>query len=156
MLLTVWMLFGINKFMQKSTWIYCCCSVAKSCLTLGDPTYCSMLGFCVLHYLPKFAQTCPLSQWCHPTISSFATPFSSCPQSFPGSGYFPMGWLFQSGSHSIVLRVLKRIPIIHFIFYHWCYSHSLNIHWMFILCLELFTYYRHKNEKQYSSSLHWV
>ena len=33
---------------------------------------------------------CPLSQWCHPTISSSVIPFSSCPQSFPASGSFPM------------------------------------------------------------------
>ena len=34
----------------------------------------------------------PLSQWCHPTISSSVIPFSSCPQSFPESGSFPMRW----------------------------------------------------------------
>ena len=33
---------------------------------------------------------CPLSQWCHPTISSSVVPFSSCPQSFPASGSFQM------------------------------------------------------------------
>ena len=38
-----------------------------------------------------------LSQWCHPTISSSLIPFSSCPQSFPASGSFPMSWLFASG-----------------------------------------------------------
>ena len=36
----------------------------------------------------------PLSWWCHPTISSSVVPFSSCPQSFPASGSFPMSWLF--------------------------------------------------------------
>ena len=44
---------------------------------------------------------CPLSQWCHPTISSSVAHFSSCPQSFPASGSFPMNWLFTSGGHSI-------------------------------------------------------
>ena len=44
---------------------------------------------------------CPLSQWCHPTISSFVAPFSSCPQSFPASGSFPMSQLFTSGGQSI-------------------------------------------------------
>ena len=40
---------------------------------------CSTPGFSVLHYLPEFAQThVPLSQWCHPTISSSVTPFSFC------------------------------------------------------------------------------
>ena len=40
---------------------------------------------------------CPSSQWCHPTISSSVVPFSSCPQSFPASGSFPMSQLFASG-----------------------------------------------------------
>ena len=44
----------------------------------------------------------PLSQWCHPAISSSMTPFSSCPQSFPASGSFPMSELFTSGGQSIV------------------------------------------------------
>ena len=39
---------------------------------------------------------CPLSRWCHPTISSSVIPFSSCPQSFPASGSFPMSWFFTS------------------------------------------------------------
>ena len=43
----------------------------------------------------------PLSQWCHPTISSSLVPFSSCLQSFPASGSFPMSGLFTSGSQSI-------------------------------------------------------
>ena len=43
----------------------------------------------------------PLCQWCHPTISSSVVPFSSCPQSFPASGSFPMSQLFASGDQSI-------------------------------------------------------
>ena len=45
--------------------------------------------------------SCPLSLWCHPTISSSVTLFSSCPQSFPASGFFPMSWLFITGGQSI-------------------------------------------------------
>ena len=44
------------------------------------------------------SNSCPLSQWCHPTISSSATPFSSCPQSFRALGSIPMSWVFSSGS----------------------------------------------------------
>ena len=44
---------------------------------------------------------CPLSQWCHPTISSPVTPFSSRPQSFPASGSFSVSWLFTPGGQSI-------------------------------------------------------
>ena len=44
---------------------------------------------------------CPSSQWCHLTISSSVIPFSSCLQSCPASGSFPMSWLFSSGGQSI-------------------------------------------------------
>ena len=44
--------------------------------------------------------SCPLSRWCYPTISSSVIPFSSCPQSFPASGSFPMSQLLASGSQS--------------------------------------------------------
>ena len=47
------------------------------------------------------SNSCPLSRWCHPTISSSVTPFSSCPQCFPASGSFPMSQLFAWGGHSI-------------------------------------------------------
>ena len=43
---------------------------------------------------------CPLSRWCHPTISSSVIPFSSCPQSFPISGSFQMSQLFSWGGQS--------------------------------------------------------
>ena len=45
--------------------------------------------------------SCPLSQWCHPTISSSVSPFSSCLQSFPASESFPMSRFFTSGGQSI-------------------------------------------------------
>ena len=45
--------------------------------------------------------SCPLSQWCHPTISSSVVPFSSCPQSFPASGSFQMSQIFLSGDQNI-------------------------------------------------------
>ena len=48
-----------------------------------------------------YPNPCPLSQWCHPTISSSVVPFSSRLQSFPASGSFPMSQLFASGGQSI-------------------------------------------------------
>ena len=48
-----------------------------------------------------YSNSCPLSQWCHPTVSSSVIPFSSCPQSFPASGSFPMSQLFSWGGQSI-------------------------------------------------------
>ena len=47
-----------------------------------------------------YSNSCPLSQWYHQTISSSVVPFSSCPQSFPASGSFPMSQLFTSGGQS--------------------------------------------------------
>ena len=47
------------------------------------------------------SNSCTLSQWCHPTISSSVIPFSSCLQFFPASGSFPMSQLFKSGGQSI-------------------------------------------------------
>ena len=81
--------------------MHCCCSVTKSRLTLQPRELqhtrlpCPSLppGIC--------SNTRPLSRWCHPTISSSVAPFSSCPQSFPASGSFPVSWLFASGGQSI-------------------------------------------------------
>ena len=51
--------------------------------------------------LRAYSNSCPLSQWCHPTISSSIVPFSSCLQSFPASGYIQMSQFFPSGGQSI-------------------------------------------------------
>ena len=76
-----------------------CCSVAKSCPTLYNPMNirlpCPSLA-------PRVcANSCLLSRWCHPTISSSVTTFSSFPQSFPASGSLPVNWLFTSGGQRI-------------------------------------------------------
>ena len=72
-------------------------SVAQSCLTLCDPMDTPMPsptpGAC--------SNSCPLSWWCHPTISSSVIPFSSHLQSFPASGSFQMSQFFPSGGQSI-------------------------------------------------------
>ena len=46
-----------------------------------------------------YSNSCPLSQWCHPTISSSVLPFSSCLQSFPSSGSFQMSQFFALTGH---------------------------------------------------------
>jgi len=78
-----------------------CCSVAKLCPTLWP------------HGLQHTRLPCPslspevcsnsysLSWWCHTTISSSVVPFSSCLQSFPASGSFPVSWLVASGGQTI-------------------------------------------------------
>ena len=55
---------------------------------------------CPTSTLEAHPDSCPLSWWCHPTISSSLVPFSSCPQSFPASGSFQMSQLFASGGQS--------------------------------------------------------
>jgi len=76
--------------------------ITQSCPTLCDPMNHSTPGLPVHHQLPESTQThCLLSQWCHPAISSFVVPFSSCPQSLPASESFQMNQLFTSVGQSI-------------------------------------------------------
>ena len=55
------------------------------------------------------SNSCPLSQWCHPTVSSSVVPFFSYLQSFPASGSFPMSQFFASGGQSIGVSVSASI-----------------------------------------------
>ena len=56
-----------------------------------------------------YSDSSPLSRWCHSTISSSVVPFSSCPQSFPTSGSFPMSQLFESGGQCIRVSDSKSV-----------------------------------------------
>ena len=77
-------------------------SVPQSCLTLCDPLDCSTARLPFPSPTPgACSNSCPPSQWCHPTISSSVVPFSSCLQSFPASGSFQMSQFFASGGQSI-------------------------------------------------------
>ena len=79
-------------------------TVVQSHLIVCNPMDCSTPGFLVLGMALSpgdCSNSCPLSWWCHPTISSSVVPCSSCPQSFPASGSFPVSWLFTSGGQSI-------------------------------------------------------
>jgi len=77
-------------------------SVTRLCPTVCDPMGCSTPSFLVHHQLPELAQThvCLVSDAIQP-ISSSVVPFSSCPQSFPASGSFPMSQVCISGGQSI-------------------------------------------------------
>ena len=116
---------------------FCCCSVAKSSLTLCDPMECNMPDFsqfssvqlsCSVvsnslwphesqHPRPPcpsptprvYSNSCPSSRWCHSAISSSVVPFSSCPQSLPASGSFPMSQLFVWGGQSIGVSVSESV-----------------------------------------------
>ena len=106
-----WANSGRNSSEAMEVWLAChywkrhsgascwCSSVAQSCST---PRGLQHAG----HPCPSLSpaassNSCPLSQWFHPTILPSVTPFSSFPQSFPASGSFPMSWLFTSGSQSV-------------------------------------------------------
>ena len=57
-----------------------------------------------------YPNPCPLSQWCHPVISSSVVPFSSCPQSFPASVSFQMSQLFASGGQNMGVSASTSVP----------------------------------------------
>ena len=87
-------------------------SAAQLCPTLCEPMNLSTSGLPVHNQLPEFTQTHVLSQWCYPTISSSVIPFSSCSQSFPASGSFPVNQLFTSGGQSVgVLASTSVLPM---------------------------------------------
>ena len=121
-LLTVFTLYNclfISLFIP--TFDATCYSVTQLCSILCDPSTKIHLDPPKILYLdpPKFfglqharpscsllyprvcSDPCPLSQWCHPTISSSVIPFSSCPWPFPASRSFPVSQLFTSGGQSI-------------------------------------------------------
>ena len=56
-----------------------------------------------------YSNSCPLSWWCHPAISSSVIPFSSCTQSFPASRSFPVSQLFAWGGRSIGVSALASV-----------------------------------------------
>ena len=82
-----------NLFLSSSV------QFSQSCPTLCNPMDCSTPGFPV-SCPGACSNSCPLSWWCHPIISSSVTLFS-CVQSFPASGSFQMSQFFASGGHSI-------------------------------------------------------
>ena len=76
-------------------------SVAQSCPTLQPHGLQHARPPCPSPTPGVYSNSCPLSWWCHPTISSSVIPFSSRLQSSPASGSFPMSQLFTSGGQSI-------------------------------------------------------
>ena len=100
--------FLVCRCLLMAFCIWCECrgvqfsSVAQSCLT-----HCGMQRLqhvrlpCPSPTPGACSNSCPLSWWCHPTISSSVIPFFSCLQSFPASGSYPMSQFFTSGGQSI-------------------------------------------------------
>ena len=74
---------------------------------------------------------CPSSRWCHPTISSSVTPVSSCPQSFPASGSFPM--ISDLETPFLPLPVRKELILFYFIQMKLCRVCVFHINIQFLL-----------------------
>jgi len=83
--------------------------VAQSCLTLWPHEMQHSRPPCPSPTPGVQPNPCLLSQWCHLTISSSVIPFSSCPQSFPASGSFPMSQLFAWGGQSTGVSTLTSV-----------------------------------------------
>ena len=83
------------------------CSVVSESLRPHEPQHARPL--CPSPAPGVHPNPCPLSRWCHPTISSSVFPFSSCPQSFPASGSFPMSQFFASGGQRIGISVSASV-----------------------------------------------
>ena len=79
-------------------------SVARSCPALCDPM--NRRPPCPSSTPGVHSNSCPLSQWCHPAISSSVVPFFSCPQPIPASESFPMSQLFTWGDQSTGVSAL--------------------------------------------------
>ena len=83
---------------EHSVRMLCCCSVMSNSL---QPHGLQNARLPCPWLPPRIcSNSCRLSQWCHPTISSSVAPFSFCPQSFPASGSFLKSRLFASGGQS--------------------------------------------------------
>ena len=89
-------------------WIMCCYSVTQLCMTLRPHETQHARPPCPSPTPGVHPNPCPSSWWCHLTISS-SVPFSSCLQSFPASGSFPMSQLFTSGGQSTAVSALTSV-----------------------------------------------
>ena len=119
--------------------ICCCCWVTKSCLTLQH----ARLPYASLSSR-DCSNSCVLSQWCHPTISSFATLFFSCPQSFPELWSFTMSRLFSSGGQSIGASASASVlPMCAYTYIYVCVYISI---YTYIYFLFLFLYLLREKE----------
>ena len=107
---------ALHLFILLFLWLLLNCSVISYSLELHG----LQLARLPCHSLsPRdCSNSCPLSQWCHPTSSSSVTLFSSCLQSFPAPGCFPVSQLFSSDSQSI--GVSASVPVLPMNIQGWC------------------------------------
>jgi len=95
-ILLPFLFFRSNRFsITNAIWIQFSHSVMSDSLWPHGLQHTSLP--CPSIYSGAYSNSCSSSQWCHPTVSSFVIPFSSCLQSFPASGSFPKTQFFASG-----------------------------------------------------------
>ena len=83
--------------------------VAQLCATVCDPWTAARQAPCPSPTPGVYSNSCPLSWWCHPAISSSVVPFSPCLQSFPASASFQMSHFFTSGGQTIGVSVSASV-----------------------------------------------
>ena len=99
----------IPPVMERSS-VHFSCSVVSDSLRPHEPQHARPLCPSPTHKLSWiYPNSCPLSQWCHPTILSSVIPFSFCFHSFPASGTFQMTQVFASGGQSIGVSALVSV-----------------------------------------------
>ena len=115
----IWNILGLNALSQE--WFLPLCtrnssfssghfsSVTQMCPTLWPHGLQHTRPPCPSSTPGVYSNSCPLSRWCHPAISSSVVPFSSCPQSLPASGSFPVSQFFTSGGQSIGVSASKSV-----------------------------------------------
>ena len=95
-------IFPFRNVLNKLNVVYmgceCSCSVVSDSLWPHELQHARLP--CPSPTPGVYSNSCPLSQWCHPAISSSVIPFSSCPQSFPASGTFLRSQFFTSAGQS--------------------------------------------------------
>ena len=85
------------------------------------------------------SNSCPLSHWWHPTISSSVVPFSSCPQSFPASGSFQMSQMFVSGGQNIGVSASTSVLPMNtqdLSLLGWTGCISFRMDWLYLLAIQ--------------------
>ena len=88
----------------------CCCWFSWSVMSLfATPWIAACQAALSFTISGACSNSCPLSQWCHPTVSSFVISFSFCPQSIPASESFPMSQLFTWSGQSIGVSALASV-----------------------------------------------
>ena len=100
----------VRCFLNKRT-ICCCSSLSRIQLFETSRTKAHQVPLSSALSPGVCLNSCPLSPWCHITISSSASPFSSCLQSFPASGSFQMSLLFTSGGPSGTSASASVLPM---------------------------------------------